>query len=103
MEKQQQKQAILEAFQSRHATKTFNGQMIPEDDFRFILETARLSPSSFGYEPWNMLVIQNPEIRDVLKEISWAHKDNCRQRVTSSCSSPGQENKCRQMVHMSRR
>ncbi|WP_294751731.1 NAD(P)H-dependent oxidoreductase [uncultured Exiguobacterium sp.] len=71
MEKQQQKQAILEAFQSRHATKTFNGQMIPEDDFRFILETARLSPSSFGYEPWNMLVIQNPEIREALKEISW--------------------------------
>jgi nitroreductase len=48
MRKQQQKQAILEAFQSRHATKAFNGQIIPEEDFRFILETARLSPSSFG-------------------------------------------------------
>jgi len=44
---------IIEAFSSRHATKVFDAERkIPDSDFNTILETARLSPSSFGFEPW---------------------------------------------------
>jgi nitroreductase len=29
------------------------------DDMHFILETAHLSPSSFGFEPWHFIVVQD--------------------------------------------
>ncbi|MGQ0417625.1 NAD(P)H-dependent oxidoreductase, partial [Bacillus sp. HC-TM] len=37
----------------------------------FILETGRLSPSSFGYEPWKFIVVQNKELREKLQPYSW--------------------------------
>ena len=66
------KPEILQAYQFRHACKEFDAERkISEDDFSFILETARLSPSSFGIEPWKFLVIQNPALRDKLKQHTW--------------------------------
>ncbi|RFU61318.1 NAD(P)H-dependent oxidoreductase [Peribacillus glennii] len=70
--REQKKQEILDAFQFRHATKEFDpDKKISEDDFHFILEAARLSPSSVGYEPWKFLIVQNRELRDKLREVSW--------------------------------
>ena len=37
----------------------------------FILETARLSPSSFGIEPWHFIVVQDAELREKLKNGAW--------------------------------
>jgi len=72
MNKEAKKQEILEAFQFRHATKEFDPEKkISDDDFAFILETGRLSPSSFGFEPWRFVVIQDPELREQLKPVSW--------------------------------
>lgn len=69
------KQQILDAFQFRHATKTFNAERkISQEDFSFILEAGRLSPSSLGFEPWKFVVIQNREMREKLKEISTGAK-----------------------------
>ncbi len=66
------KQTILQAFQFRHACKSFDpARRIPDDDFRFILETGRLSPSSFGFEPWRFLVVQDMALRDRLRAASW--------------------------------
>ncbi|MFQ3544171.1 NAD(P)H-dependent oxidoreductase [Halobacillus rhizosphaerae] len=70
--KEEKKQEILKAHQFRHATKQFDpDKKIPEDDFRFILETGRLSPSSFGFEPWRFLVIQNEELREKIRQTAW--------------------------------
>ncbi|MBH0158011.1 NAD(P)H-dependent oxidoreductase [Fictibacillus sp. 5RED26] len=72
MNKEAKKQEILEAFQFRHATKEFDPEKkISDEDFEFILETGRLSPSSFGFEPWRFVVIQDPELREQLKPVSW--------------------------------
>ncbi len=66
------KQEIMDAFHFRHATKEFDpDKQIPDEDFRFILETGRLSPSSFGFEPWRFVVVQNPELREKIKQASW--------------------------------
>jgi nitroreductase len=66
------KDDILKAFQFRHACKEFDPtKKIPKEDFEFILETARLSPSSFGFEPWHFVVVQNKELRELLKENAW--------------------------------
>lgn len=68
-------QAILDAFHFRHACKTFDPERkISEADFRFILETGRLSPSSFGYEPWRFLVIQDMALREKLLAVTWGAK-----------------------------
>ncbi|ADU30297.1 nitroreductase [Evansella cellulosilytica DSM 2522] len=72
MEKALTKKEIIEAFNFRHATKEFDAnKKISEDDFQFILETGRLSPSSIGLEPWKFLVIENNELKNKLKEVSW--------------------------------
>lgn len=48
---------IAEVFKFRHACKEFDGgKSISEADFRTVLEAGRLSPSSFGFEPWKFLV-----------------------------------------------
>lgn len=66
------KQNVLNAFNFRHACKSYDAaKKIPADDFAYILETARLSPSSFGLEPWRFLVIQNPALRAELKPLAW--------------------------------
>ncbi|WP_150274304.1 NAD(P)H-dependent oxidoreductase [Paenibacillus tepidiphilus] len=66
------KEDILAAFAFRHAAKEFDSsRVISEEDFQFILETGRLSPSSFGFEPWRFVVVQSPEIREKLKPHAW--------------------------------
>ncbi|MFD2046545.1 NAD(P)H-dependent oxidoreductase [Ornithinibacillus salinisoli] len=66
------KQEIMDAFHFRHATKEFDpDKQISDEDFHFILETGRLSPSSFGFEPWRFVVVQNPELREKIKQTSW--------------------------------
>jgi len=65
------RQEILDAFNFRRAIKTFDPtKKISEEDFNVILEAARLSPSSIGFEPWKFLIVQNQEFREKLKEIS---------------------------------
>lgn len=63
---------ILSAFLFRHACKVFDAERrIDAADFEVILEAGRLSPSSFGQEPWQFLVVQNPELRNKLKAHAW--------------------------------
>ncbi|MFQ1022892.1 NAD(P)H-dependent oxidoreductase [Avibacterium paragallinarum] len=70
------KQQILDAYYFRHACKQYDpSKKISDEDFRFILETARLSPSSFGFEPWKFLVIENPRIKELIRDNAWGAKD----------------------------
>ncbi|MGG2197463.1 NAD(P)H-dependent oxidoreductase [Paenibacillus validus] len=66
------RERIIEAYRFRHACKEFDAsRQIREEDFHFILETGRLSPSSFGFEPWSLVVLQNPQIRAKLLPVTW--------------------------------
>ena len=66
------KQQVLDAFHFRAATRAYDpAKKISEEDFNYILELARLSPSSVGSEPWKFVVIQNPDLRQALKPVSW--------------------------------
>ncbi|MGC5776839.1 NAD(P)H-dependent oxidoreductase [Paenibacillus pabuli] len=69
--KSNMKETVLNAYQFRHATKQFDAsRIIAAEDFEYILETARLSPSSIGLEPWKFLIVQNPDLRKRLSEVS---------------------------------
>ncbi|MBN6062763.1 NAD(P)H-dependent oxidoreductase [Aggregatibacter actinomycetemcomitans] len=66
------KQQVLDAFHFRCATRYYDPvRKISKEDFDYILELGRLSPSSVGSEPWQFLVIQNPALRQALKPVSW--------------------------------
>lgn len=66
------KKEILNAFQFRHACKEFDAsKIVSDEDIDFILQTANLSPSSFGFEPWYFVVVQNKELRELLKPVAW--------------------------------
>ncbi|MGY3804054.1 NAD(P)H-dependent oxidoreductase [Pigmentibacter ruber] len=65
----------------RHACKQFDSsKSVSIEDKKNILEYARLSPSSFGIEPWKFIAISNKELREKLKSACW----NQNQITTSS-------------------
>ena len=62
----------LEILKFRHACKIFDeSKKIGAGEFDFILEAGRLSPSSTGLEQWDFLVVQNKELREKIKVVSW--------------------------------
>ncbi|MCT8159479.1 NAD(P)H-dependent oxidoreductase [Pseudoruegeria sp. SHC-113] len=63
---------IRAAFAFRHATKIFDpARKVSEADMATILEAGRLSPTSFGHEPFRILMIQSPEKRELFRDFSW--------------------------------
>jgi len=63
------KNTILEALNWRYATKIFDpSKKITDEDIHTVLESARLSPSSFGTEMWKFIVVENKDIRIKLRE-----------------------------------
>lgn len=71
------KQTILDVFGFRHACKHFDAaKIVAEEDFAAILEAGRLSPSSFGFEPWKFLVVQSEELRKKLWPIAWGAQNS---------------------------
>jgi nitroreductase len=65
-------ESILEQFRWRYATKKFDTtKKIPAQTWKQIEEAIVLSPSSYGLQPWKLLVVETPEIRAKLREASW--------------------------------
>jgi Nitroreductase len=63
---------ILDAFNFRFACRKFDPhKTISQEDFALILEAARLSPTSFGLEPFSLLVVQNPKYRQIIFDHAW--------------------------------
>ena len=63
---------FMEAMDFRHACKIFDEtKKISNEDIKYILETGRKSPSSFGQEPWKFLVITNPELKAKIRPFCW--------------------------------
>ncbi len=63
---------FMEAMDFRHACKAFDeNRKIPQETVRYILETGRKSPSSFGQEGWKFLVITNEELKAKLRPVCW--------------------------------
>ncbi len=68
---------ILDAFHFRHACKKYDPQRaVSQEDFDTILEAARLSPSSFGFEPWHLIVLRDETIKQKLYPIAWGARNS---------------------------
>ena len=56
----------------RYATKKFDpSKRLSQQELSELLETLRLSPSSFGLQPWKFIVLQNSELRKKLRPHAW--------------------------------
>ncbi|AZZ35813.1 NAD(P)H-dependent oxidoreductase [Bdellovibrio sp. qaytius] len=63
---------IKEALQWRYAVKKFDTtKKISTQDWQTLTESLTLAPSSYGLQPWKFLVIENPQVREKLKAVSW--------------------------------
>ena len=63
---------IVEDLNWRYACKKFDTEKkISDEDFNSLLESLRLTASSFGLQPWKFLVIKDEKIRYELMEASY--------------------------------
>lgn len=66
---------VVEAMNWRYATKRFDrSKDLSEADKSALLAVLRLSPSSYGLQPWKFLVVNDQSIRRKLGEIVPANK-----------------------------
>ncbi len=61
---------IIENLNWRYATKKMNGEIVPEEKLKIILEAIRLAPSSSGLQPFRVFVISNKELQEKIKPIA---------------------------------
>lgn len=63
---------IIEVFNRRYACKKYDKtKVVPDEDFKTIIEAAHLSPSSFGLEPWKFVLIKNEKMLNDMREFAW--------------------------------
>lgn len=62
------KSQLLDIFRRRHACHLFQeDRELASDDLNFILEAGRLSPSSFGLEPWKFVVLTSSKDKQAMQ------------------------------------
>jgi len=57
---------LIESLQWRYATKKMNGDKIPQDKLDRILEVTRLAPSSYGLTPYQVIVVEDQDLKEQL-------------------------------------
>ena len=56
----------------RYATKKFDAsKKVSDQDLETLKEAIRLSTSSYGLQPYKVLIVENPELRAQLQPASW--------------------------------
>ena len=58
---------LLKSLEWRYATKKMNGEKVPQDKLKRILEATRLAPSSYGLTPYNVIVVEDQELKQQLQ------------------------------------
>jgi nitroreductase/dihydropteridine reductase len=62
---------IIKALNWRYATKRMNGNKIPESKLNTILEAIWLAPTSYGMQPFSVVVIENVELLKKIQPIAY--------------------------------
>lgn len=55
---------LIEKLNRRYATKRMNGTTVPAEKVESILESIRLAPTSYGLQPFKVLVVEDPKVRE---------------------------------------
>lgn len=62
---------ILEALQWRYAVKKFSDEKVTKSALRTLLDATRLSASSYGLQPYKIIVVESADIRTQLLPFSY--------------------------------
>lgn len=62
---------INEALNWRYATKRMTGKVVPENIVNKIMESIHLSPSSFGFQPYEIFVISNQDMKSKIQLLAF--------------------------------
>lgn len=62
--------SITTALHWRYAAKRMNGTKIPKEKLEAILEAISLAPTSFGLQPYSIIVIENASMLEKIKPIA---------------------------------
>lgn len=71
---------LLDKLNWRYATKAMNGTKVAQNKIDKIIEAASIAPTSSGLQPFEIMVISNPEIKEKIRAIAW------NQSVITDCS-----------------
>ena len=63
---------LIQLLKWRYATKKMTStKSVPEEKVEHILEAVRLTATSSGLQPYEVIVVTNPEVREKIKPIAW--------------------------------
>jgi nitroreductase len=63
---------ISESLQWRYATKKFDiEKKLTDEQVIKLIEAANLAPSSYGLQPFRMVVVSNPDVKEKLKDAAY--------------------------------
>lgn len=63
---------LIQKLEWRYATKKFNpAKAVPQEKVDRILEAVRLAATSSGLQPYEVIVVTNPEVRAKIQPIAW--------------------------------
>ncbi|MES2458488.1 MAG: nitroreductase family protein [Bacteroidota bacterium] len=63
--------STIDALKWRYATKKMSGEKVSQDKIDQILAAAHLAPTSSGLQPFKIIVVTNPELKEKIKAVSY--------------------------------
>lgn len=61
---------LIESLKWRYATKKMNGQAVPQEKIDKIVEAAYLAPTSVGLQPFRVIQITSPELKEKIQAVA---------------------------------
>ncbi len=62
---------IIESLNWRYATKRMTGKKLPAKDLQTILDAIRLSASSYGLQPYHVIIIEDEAVKKQLQSMAY--------------------------------
>lgn len=62
---------LIKSLNWRYAVKQFNNKSVSHDQLAQLIEVVRLTPSSYGLQPYKLVVVETDKIREQLVEHSY--------------------------------
>lgn len=62
---------LIKSLEWRYASKKMNGDKVPDEKVNNILKAIQLTPSSMGLQPYTVLVITDPELKQQIQPIAY--------------------------------
>lgn len=63
---------LIKKLEWRYATKRMTGEKVSQEKLDRILDAIRLSASSMGLQPYNVLIVENQELRKQIQQVAFS-------------------------------